>query len=187
MEVVGCDAVARALGKECCEDDQKQPLPISFRLKEDAPALFRGGVLESDGLLDLYKFGLDEIVIGVPIGVILKGTMVSTDMQAARMSRPTFTKTFMASSPRSFEQSHLGLSGSSQMPTNWMKGMSACRPTGILQEALPLYPIVPYTAHAAMIDPTYQSVLYMVVMTPRCCGWASYRRISVPSATHRGL
>ena len=35
------------------------------------------------------------------------------------------------------------------------------------------YLTVPNTVHAAMIDPRYQSVLYIVVSGPRCCGCAS--------------
>lgn len=56
---------------------------------------------------------------------------------------------------------------------NWMTGMAACIPTGILHAASDVYLIVPKTVQAAMIAPTYHSVLYMVVSFPRCWGWAS--------------
>lgn len=49
-----------------------------------------------------------------------------------------------------------------------MKGIAACIPTGILHDASGVYLIVPNTVQAAIITPTYQSVLDIVVNFPRC-------------------
>jgi hypothetical protein len=65
------------------------------------------------------------------------------------------------------------------MPKNWINGMRACMATGILHDASEVYLIVPMTVKAAIMDPPYHNVLYMVVNVPRCCGWAS-------SVTSRG-
>ena len=70
MEVVRSDAIARALREERREDDQKKSLPIAGRSEEDIPPLFRSDLLESDSLLDLDEFGLDESIICVAIGMI---------------------------------------------------------------------------------------------------------------------
>lgn len=85
----------------------------------------------------------------------------------------TLTRTLSACSALSLLTNHLGLSGRNQIPTNWMKGIRACRPTGIRHAASPAYFNVPNTVQAAIIDPTYQRVLYIVVSFPLCCGWAS--------------
>jgi hypothetical protein len=54
------------------------------------------------------------------------------------------------------------------MPKNWINGMRACMATGILHDASEVYLIVPMTVKAAMMDPPYHNVLYMVVNVPRC-------------------
>lgn len=61
----------------------------------------------------------------------------------------------MALSCRSFEQSHLGLSGKNQIPMSWMNGIAACTATGIRHAAFVVYFTVPKTVQAAMIEPTY--------------------------------
>lgn len=80
----------------------------------------------------------------------------------------TLTKTSNASLSLPFAHNQRGLSGSSQIPSNWMVGRAACIATGILQEASDVYLIEPNTVQAAMMLPQYQSVLYMVVNVPRC-------------------
>lgn len=85
----------------------------------------------------------------------------------------TLTRVLNASSVLPFAHNQRGLSGSSQTPTNWMLGIAAWSATGILHDASEVYLIVPKTVHAAIIEPTYHSVLYMVVNVPRCWGCAS--------------
>lgn len=85
----------------------------------------------------------------------------------------TFVIISRASSFLPLEHSHLGLSGGSHMPKNWIAGIAICTPTGIFQAALDVYLTVPNTVQAATMEPTYHSVLYMVVSVPRCWGYAS--------------
>lgn len=65
------------------------------------------------------------------------------------------------------------LSDAISIPKSCTTGISACSATGSFQAKFVVYFTVPNTVHAAMMEPTYQSVLYIVVSLPRCCGWAS--------------
>lgn len=67
----------------------------------------------------------------------------------------TLIRTAKASSDRSLEHSQRGDSGRQKIRANWITGIAACIPTGILHAASVVYLTVPNTVHAAIIDPTY--------------------------------
>jgi hypothetical protein len=67
----------------------------------------------------------------------------------------TLIRTAKASSGRSLEHSQRGDSGRQKIRANWITGIAACIPTGILHAASVVYLTVPNTVHAAIIDPTY--------------------------------
>lgn len=114
--------------------------------------MFRVQLFEPEGLLDFVKFGLDKVVCGITIRMILASQLSFTADGAYVL---TFIRTAKASSGRSFEHNQRGDSGRQNMNANCMSGIAACIPTGILHAASVVYLTVPNTVHAAMIDPTY--------------------------------
>lgn len=119
------------------------------------------------------KLKCAESIVSVAIGMILIVYVSFPSLKKYLSVMLTFNRTSNASSDRFFAQSQRGLSGTNHMPINWIAGIAACMPTGILHDASDVYLIVPNTVHAAINAPTYHRVLYMVVNFPRCWGWAS--------------
>ena len=59
------------------------------------------------------------------------------------------------------------------MMKSWMPGIRHWRPVGRRHCRFPVSVVnVPNVVHAATIAPRYQTVLYIVVTFPRCCGCA---------------
>ena len=63
--------VAGALREKRHQRDQQEAFAVARRLHEDGPALLGELLFQANGLLDLDKLFLDEIIIHVAVGVVL--------------------------------------------------------------------------------------------------------------------
>lgn len=71
MQVVGDQAIARALRKERDENNDQQSLTVAWSLNKNGPAIFGVLLLHANGFLDLMELEGAKGVVPITICMIL--------------------------------------------------------------------------------------------------------------------
>ncbi len=83
VEIIRCQAVARALREEGRQGNQKQSLSITRSLQEDRPSVLRVELLKANCFLNLVELGLHKVVIRVTVCVVLgKSALIKLSMNS---------------------------------------------------------------------------------------------------------